>query len=230
VFLSLQSCRNSEANAEHINKLNLSKAAAYNMQLGLSYLNQGDRPRAKVKLLTALKQEPTSAQAHAGMAYYFEQTNEISQAKKYYLKAISLSSDEGAQLNNYGTFLCRQGDYKTAEIYFLKAVKDMNYVHTAGAYENAGFCALAIPNNEKAQFYLTKALDQDPLRRESLYELVKLKSSMKHDNEALNLLQKHQDLVSNDRVLLSLGKNLAKKMKQFDLASEYESRFKIINY
>ena len=62
-------------------KPDLSKAASYNIQLGLGYLKQGDRPRAKKKLLTALKQEPNSADANAAMAYYFEQTSELEQAR-----------------------------------------------------------------------------------------------------------------------------------------------------
>nr|WP_241480565.1 type IV pilus biogenesis/stability protein PilW [Legionella norrlandica] len=147
----------------------------------------------------------------------------MDQAKLYYHKAILLSGNDGAQLNNYGAFLCRQGDYKNAEIYFLKAVKDQNYVNTSGAYENAGLCAMAVPDDEKAMLYFTKALNQDPSRKESLYELVKLQSKMEHDKEALDLLQKHPDLVLNDKVLLALAKDIANKTDQYSLAAEYES-------
>ena len=122
--------------------------------MGLGYLKQGDRPRAKKKLLTALEQEPTSPDVNSAIAYYFEQTKELKQAEKYYLKALSLAGNSGAQLNNYGTFLCRQGDYKKAENYFLKAVKDVQYVNTAGAYENAGLCALSDPMMIKPSFIL----------------------------------------------------------------------------
>lgn len=155
-------------------KPDLGRAASYNVQLGLSYLKQGDRPRAKKKLLTAFEQEPASPDVNSALAYYFEQTKELDQAEKYYLKAISLTGSGGPQLNNYGAFLCRQGDYKNAEKYFLKAVNDLQYIHTAGAYENAGLCALSVPNDEKALFYFTKALNQDPSRKVSFYELLKL--------------------------------------------------------
>src|SRR5580704_10911769 len=104
-----------------LKKPDLKKAAAFNVQLGMGYLKQGDRPRAKKKLLIAMQQAPDSSDVNAAMAYYYEQTNELDQARKYYLKALSLSSNAGAQLNNYGTFLCRQGQYKEAELYFLKA-------------------------------------------------------------------------------------------------------------
>src|SRR5690242_7983555 len=109
--LLLQACiHNKESEKLSYKKPDLRKAASYNVQLGLGYLKQGDRPRAKKKLLTALEQEPTSADVNSAMAYYFEQTGEQNQAEKYYLKAITLSGNKGAQLNNYGAFLCRQGD------------------------------------------------------------------------------------------------------------------------
>lgn len=226
IVLGCQHNEEDENESTSNKKVDLSKAASYNVQLGLGYLKQGDRSRAKKKLLTALDQEPHSAEVNAALAYYFEQSSEIDEARKYYLKALSLSSNGGAQLNNYGTFLCRQGEYEKAETYFLKAVKDMQYVHTAGAYENAGLCALAIPNNEKAKLYFSKALKQDPSRRGSLYELVKLESKMGHDSEALSQLQKYPDLVLNDSVFLSLAMDIARQAGNESLAAQYEASFK----
>lgn len=222
----LQSCQNTEDSTPVKNKPDLGKAASYNVQLGLGYLKQGDRPRAKKKLLTALEQEPDSADVNAALAYYFEQTSELTEAKKHYQKALDLSSNGGAQLNNYGTFLCRQGEYKKAETYFLKAVKDVQYIHTSGAYENAGLCALEIPDYDKAKLYFNNALNQDPSRRESLYELVKIESRQGHDKEALELMQKHPDLVLNDRIFLSLAKDIASKAGNYTIAAEYESNFR----
>lgn len=227
VLVLIQGCQHAENNENETNKkTDLSKAATYNVQLGLGYLKQGDRPRAKRKLLTAMEQEPESADVNAAMAYYFEQTSELEEAKKYYLKAIALSSNSGAQFNNYGTFLCRQGEYKKAESYFLKAVKDVKYVHTSGAYENAGLCALEVPDIEKARLYFSKALNQDPSRRESLYELAKMESKMGNDGKALELLQQHPDLVLNDRVFLSFAKSVAEKAGNQVLVAEYENSFK----
>lgn len=223
----LQACQQTKTTQAPPNdKKDLNKAASYNIQLGLGYLKQGDRPRAKKKLLTALEQEPKSPDANASIAYFFEQTNELDQARKYYLKAISLSSNGGSQLNNYGTFLCRQGEYKKAEMYFLKAVKDEQYIHTGGAYENAGLCALAVPDYNKAKEYFTTALNQDPSRNTSLYELVKIESKEGHDAVALELLQKNPELVLNDMIFLSLAKDIASKAGKYEIAAEYENTYK----
>lgn len=222
----MHACKNTDPDENvplNKKKADLVKAASYNTQLGLGYLKQGDRPRAKKKLLTALEQEPNSPDVNAAMAYYFEQTTEMDEAKKYYLKAIALSNNGGAQLNNYGTFLCRQGDYKKAETYFLKAIADVQYVNTAGAYENAGLCALEIPDADKAKDFFTKAINQDPSKKESLYELVKIESKRGNDAQALELLQQHPDLVLNDRLFLSFAKDIANKAGKYNIAAEYES-------
>lgn len=220
----LQACHHNDENEEPTRKKpDLSKAAAFNVQLGLGYLKQGDRARAKKKLLNALKQEPLSPDVNAALAYYFEQSSEMDEAKKYYLKAISLSSNGGAQLNNYGAFLCRQGDYKKADTYFMNAVQDIQYVNTAGAYENAGLCALEIPDLERAKGHFINALKHDPSKRVSLYELVKLESKTGNDSAALKQLQKYPELVLNDTEFLSLAKEIANKAGNQALAAEYEN-------
>lgn len=226
--LLLQACTHNNGASEQqiLKKPDLTKAAAYNVQLGLGYLKQGDRPRAKKKLLTALEQEPKSVDANSAMAYYFEQTSEPLQAKTFYLKALSLAGNAGAQLNNYGAFLCRQGDYKQAEFYFLKAAADLRYVHTAGAYENAGLCALSVNQVEQAKPYFIKALNQDPSRKVSFYELVKIETKSGHNASAYALIQNHADLVLNDRTLLFLAKEVAEKAGQYDVAAMYKQTIK----
>lgn len=228
--LTLQGCQNNEKaddpQIKPAKQADLTKAASFNTQLGLGYLKQGNRPRAKQKLLLALQQAPQSADVNAALAYYFEQTNEFDESRSYYLKALKYSNNSGAQLNNYGAFLCRQGNYKKAETYFLKAVQDVQYLNTSGAYENAGLCALEIPDYDKATLYFTTALNQDPSRKQSLYELVKLESKIGHNSEALALLQQHADLVLNDRVALSLAQEIASNAGKTNLANEYEQRLK----
>jgi type IV pilus assembly protein PilF len=170
----LQACQQRTANVVSWAKAQPTQAASYNTQLGMAYLKQGDRPRAKRKLLRALDLAPNSADVNAAMAYYLEKTGDLKEAHSYYQKALSLAPNSGAQLNNYGAFLCRLGQYKEAEAYFLKAVKDIHYVHTAEAYENAGLCAAAIPDYPKAENYFKRALKHDPKRRQSFHELVTL--------------------------------------------------------
>lgn len=230
-LLFLQACQwSEEANVEKIAKENKrNDAAAYNTELGLSYLKQGNRPRAKKKLLIAMELAPSSPNVNSALAYYFEKTGEADQAQKYYNKALALAPESGAQLNNYGTFLCRLGKYEDSEVYFLKAVKDVNYIHTAAALENAGLCASAIPNYKKATSYFIRALEQDPQRKQSLYELASIEIKEKHPEIALSYLQKYKELSLNDSTLLAMAIVAAHKTGQTATEAEYQLRLSKFN-
>ena len=165
------------------------KAAAFNVQLGLGYLKNGQMQRAKSKLLMALSEDPNNPEPNGAMAYYLETTGDLPQAEVFYKKAMSLSG-KGPELNNYGTFLCRHSRYVEAQKYFMQAVSDLNYLNTAGAYENAGLCALANHTPMQAAHYFQKALEQDPRKRQSLFQLSKIYYEQKKYTEAALLLQR----------------------------------------
>lgn len=227
----LQSCQsNTAARTEKLSQQKRkAETVSYNLQLGLGYLEQGNTSRAKKKLLYALDLEPTSTEANGAMAYYLEKTGDSEGAKKYYLRALVLAPGNGAVLNNYGTFLCRHKQYEEAISYFLKATQDAHYLHSAGAYENAGLCAEAIPNNTKAEFYFEKALEQDPLRKQSLYELTTLLLKQNKSQQALQYLQQYQDIALNDPALLKVAMDVAQQTGKDDLEKNYKLRLGQLN-
>lgn len=149
-------------------------AANYNADLGLAYLKQGDIRLAKSKLLLAESQSPNDPLILDSMAYFLETTGEIETAERYYLQAIKYSPKEGAVQNNYGAFLCRHKRYRESIEHFLLAAQDTHYLNTASVYENAGLCALKIPDKKLAKEYLQKSLANDPGRKTTKKELAKL--------------------------------------------------------
>lgn len=165
IFLTTAVCADESNNA---------KAAATNAQLGLAYLNKNMYPQAQSRLQTALQEDPKSPASWYSMAYYYEKTNNLKLADQYYQKAISIDPHSGSAYNNYGTFLCRQGNYKAAISEFLTAINQKDYAFVAGAYENAGMCALRIPNRPLAEQYFEKAIDNNPNMPYSLLCLARL--------------------------------------------------------
>ena len=212
IFLFLQAC---QITPQQISGTR--NAALYNTQLGLVYFAQGDRVRAKRKLLIALKQDPQSVNAHAAMAFYLEKTGDKQLAESFYQQAVALSSGDGAQMNNYGAFLCRQKRYHSAEQYFLLAVKDKQYIHTAAAYENAGLCAETLSDYSKARYYFNKALEQEPLRKQSLYELLLIDVTLKQYKQAMTKINAHQDLILKDPALFALAEQISKAYKKAEI-------------
>lgn len=148
--------------------------AKINIQLGMAYLDQHHTQRAKEKFLKALDEAPNSPDAWYAMGYFLEATGDREQAKKYYTKSVDLAPEKGEVQNNYGTFLCRSGQYQEAIQHFQLAIKDITYVESAGAYENAGLCALKIPDKKLALSFLNKSIEQDPDRASVYLELAEL--------------------------------------------------------
>jgi type IV pilus assembly protein PilF len=165
------------------------KTAKINTQLGMAYLQRHDVQLAKQKLLLALEQAPSLPEAWYTMAYYLEATGDSAKANQYYQKALALAPKNGEVQNNYGTYLCRSGSYQNAIQHFLSAVEDPQYLNTASAYENAGLCALKIPNQQLAMRYFNHALMQDPNLPTSLIELAAFHFQQKNYAAAKEKLQ-----------------------------------------
>ncbi|MCD6056195.1 MAG: pilF [Gammaproteobacteria bacterium] len=233
LFLTITGCTSSSSNTEKrgqelsVNSnYDLKRAASINTQLGLAYLKKGDVSRAKGKLLLAIEQNPSDPLAQGAMGYFYEQTGNKTLAKQYYLKSISLAPHRGGPKNNYGTFLCRQGEYKESLPYFTEAVADQDYLQTAEAYENAGLCALMIPDKKTAQRYFEKAVLNDPRRDRALLELADIEFSEGLYNKAKQDLERFHQLDSPTARSLLLGINIADKTGDKTSAANYAAMLK----
>lgn len=224
-----QSSRQSEANlayhhgqdAPRTKHRDLAKAARLNVQLGLGYMKTGKMQRAKQKLLLAIDQAPKNALVYDAMAYFKEITGNHGEANQLYLKALKLEPTNGTPLNNYGGFLCRQHQYKESLNYFLEATKDRSYLKVADAYENAGLCALEIPDKAKAREYFIAAMKNDPRRTLSLYELSELDYSDGNLKKAATEIDNYFRLAQPDPGTTLLAYKINKRLNRNDEATKY---------
>ena len=195
--------------------------ADINIQLGIAYLQSGDPARAKQKFLMAMQQAPNYSASWYGMGYYLEKIGDKSEAERYYLKAVQLAPHAGAAQNNYGTFLCRQKQYKKAIEHFMIAVNDPSYLSGAEAYENAGICALQIPDKQLAENYFQKAIQIDPQRPLALMELTKLKSAQGEYRVALEYMERYLSSYQPTKATLTLAIGIAQKAHDQALEIKY---------
>jgi type IV pilus assembly protein PilF len=135
----------------------LKAAALLNAELGLRYLRAGQTARAQEKLDLALKQNPHSATVQQAWGYFYILMGNQRAAIPFYNRSIHLAPDRGDIQNNYGVHLCQMGQYRQSLPHFDKAVRDPKYAHRASAYENAGQCAMKIPDKKLAREYFRKA-------------------------------------------------------------------------
>ncbi len=169
------------------------QAAEINVKLGLGYLQQNNVPRAKEKLLLALKQDPKSAAANSAMAYFLERSGDVKDAEKYYQKAIKVAVVKGGPENNYGTFLCRQSRYDEAQKYFHKAAADTTYANTDQVYENAGLCAMLNSDTYTAEQYFVKAIKINPRLTTALLQVAMIEYNLANYKPASQYIQQYND-------------------------------------
>lgn len=204
--------------------INYVEAAKINTQLAAFYIQQGNYDLAKQKLLIALKQNNHYPYTYSVLAYYNEKTGDNESAEKNYRQAIKLAPNDGTFHNNYGRFLCLNKKYTGSLVEFNLAVSDKNYIDTSGAYENAGLCALKIPNDALAEQYFSQAINQNPNLSVSLYELSIIEYQFKKYQLAKMHLWQYSQLVPVDRDAALLGIKIAKKTKDGQSQKYYEEK------
>lgn len=195
------------------------RASRLYIELGLAYLKEGQIGRAKTKLMRAQKLSPNLPEVHYAMGFYKETVGELDQAKRHFLDAIAQSPKSGEARNNYGTFLCRQGQYEEAEIQFVKATKDPEYAQVAEALENAGLCIIQTKNIAKATQYFERAVRMDSRRAEALIELAYIKFNEGVFSEALEYHSLYESQAEHTPRSLWLGIKVAEKYNLKDKAA-----------
>lgn len=152
-------------------------AAAYNVQLGIAYMNQGDLAQAKDKLDRALKENPGSADVHSARAYLFEHMNDPTQADAEFRTALRIAPHDPQIVNNYAVYLCQNGRTDEGVKRFLEAAHNALYQTPWAAYTNAGVCLHTAKRDDEARLNLERALQIRPNFAEATYQLAGLEFS-----------------------------------------------------
>jgi type IV pilus assembly protein PilF len=149
-------------------------AAAYNVQLGIAYMNQGDLERAKDKLDRALQQDPDSADVHSARATLFARLGNADKADAEFRTALRLAPHDPRMVNNYAVYLCQNGRTDDGVKRFLEAAHNGLYPTPEAAYTNAGVCQRAAKRDDEARTNFTKALEVKPNFAEAEFQLANL--------------------------------------------------------
>jgi type IV pilus assembly protein PilF len=149
-------------------------AAAYNVQLGIAYMNQGELERAKDKLDRALSQDPDSADVHSARATLFARLSKPEQADAEFRTALRLAPNDPRMQNNYAVYLCQSGRTDDGVKRFLEAAHNALYPTPEAAYTNAGVCLHAAKRDAEARENFARALQVKPSFAEAAFQLANL--------------------------------------------------------
>jgi len=168
ILLLLAAC----ATPQHPNKVR--DAAAYNVQLGMEYLHQGDVALAKDKLDRALAEAPNSADVHSARAMLFERMHDTDKADAEFRTSLRLAPHDPDVVNNYAVYLCQTGRTDEGVRRFEEAAHNALYRTPEAAYTNAGVCLRAAKRDDEARANFGRALQSRPNFAEAAYQLTEL--------------------------------------------------------
>ncbi|OOF59683.1 type IV pilus biogenesis/stability protein PilW [Rodentibacter myodis] len=150
---------------------NKRQAAKARVELALGYLQQNNLPQAKQNLDKALEHDKNYYFVHSAFAYFYQLQGEVNGARESYLQAIKLDDKQGDTYNNFGTFLCGQGQFEQAFQAFERALSSPHYYRQADTYENMALCAQASNQKDVYQQAINKLRQIDQARAEKLNQI-----------------------------------------------------------
>lgn len=182
------------ATSSGISDANAVKASSINTELGSAYLSQGDFARANEKLLKALEQNPENADAHSVFALLQMRLGQFDKANTAFKRALRIAPEDSAILNNYGIYLCNQGEPAEALKNFAKALSDPLYPTPEFAYTNAGVCMIQTNDLNKAEAYFKTALNRNPQYAPAVYQMAVVSEKKTQNNIAWNYLMRFYNM------------------------------------
>lgn len=200
------------------------EAAQLNAQLGAQYLSNDRLQLAKDKLDKALRQDPDNAEAHAVYGLLSMRLNQPEQAREHFETALDLRPDDPQILNNYGTFLCDEGDADAGVDRFLQAAENPLYDTPSYAYANAGRCALRANKLDEAQAHLRHALERDPQMASALYDLARLEFQRGRLQKARDYVERYHEVATPAPESLWLASRVERALGNRANAEEYGKR------
>ena len=199
------------------------KAAETNTALGQGYMQRGQYEIALEKLKRAVAFDHSYAPAHTVLAILYETIGELDLAEKEYAEAVKIDPGDGDINNNYGAFLCSIGKGKEAYKYFQKAVKDPFYKTPEVAYANAGKCALAQRDLDKADVFLRQSLKYNDKLPSALIAMAEVSYQKGNYLRARAFLQRFGAVGAWDEDSLLLGYRIESKLGDAESANRYRS-------
>lgn len=226
--LALAACTTTEMQpSAGQSKPDLKEAARLNTQLGIDYMRKGQFEFALEKLEKALEQDDELGIAHSAIALVYQRQGETRLAGKHYREALSINSNDAVTLNNFGIFLCGQGEVADAEKIFLRAAKNKDNQIPADAWANAGVCLRNEPKaRDRAEGYLREALRLNPNHANALAQMAQINFDKKDYLRCRAFLQRYEINARHTAQTLLLFARTERALGDHSSARSFERRLR----
>lgn len=196
------------------------ESARVHTELGAEYLRLKRYEVALEEFHTAIERSPSYALAYNGLGLVNAALGDTKGAEAAFQQAIALQPTNSESRNNYGRFLCDQGQYEASQKEFLLALKNPLYKTPQVAYYNAGVCALRSQHLQQAETFFNQALQADANTHPAAYQLALIQFNRQQFAAALTTLQTQLESAPSPESLL-LAVRLSRALKQDEEARFY---------
>lgn len=200
--------------------------AELRMALGAGYLQEGALDVALQELEQSLQLNPRNAKAHATMALLQLRLGKPQAAGEHYRRALALAPSDPEIRNNYGVYLCSQGQAREADAQFRCAIANPLYRTPAMAYTNAAECALRHGDGPRAETDLLTAVQLDPGFAAASLMLADLQFSKGDARAARDHLARYIRSAGQTPAGLALGIRVETVLGDLDRAASYRMLLK----
>jgi len=196
------------------------RQAQAKMDLGKSFLADGNSTAGLNELLRAAEMDPSNPDIHNELALAYREVGMYSEAITHGNKAIELRPNFSEAYNNLGTFYLMLGKWDLAIQCFARALDNTVYATPHFAYNNLGFAYHKKGDFRKAVASYLKAIQARPSFSRAHHNLGITYEAMKQWDDAVKAYKESIRYAPDNPVShLSLGK-LYLKIDKPSLASE----------
>jgi type IV pilus assembly protein PilF len=189
------------------------QAAAYNVQLGTAYLQQGQYAVAREKLERALEQNAKDPNVHTSLALLYDRTGEPKLADKHFREALRLAPDKPDVSNNYAVYLCKNGRVDEGVERFTAVAANRYYRTPEVALTNAGICLRQAKRLEEAQPRFSAAIKARPNYADATVQLASLLVERNQVPEARKVVDTYINAFKPNPEVLFAAVNVARAAK-----------------
>jgi len=200
------------------------EAARLNLDLGVSYFQQGKFEAALAKLDKSIEANPSNAAAYRVKALVYMRLGDSARAEASYRQAVRHGGDDQSALNDLAVYLCRQEDgYQEALRLFDRSIEVPAYQFRHEVLTNAGKCAKQY-DLVKAEEYLRRAVSISPQYPDALYHLADVTYQSEQYLPARAFIERCLAVTETEPVLLFLAWQIESALGDQVAAQTYRSR------
>ncbi|MBW8773546.1 MAG: type IV pilus biogenesis/stability protein PilW, partial [Stenotrophomonas sp.] len=184
----------------------------------------GNLDAAERKVREALKLAPEAPDALVLQAGIDDRRGRTRQAGENFRKAAELAPQRGDVLNNYGAWLCQQGQPAESLAWFDRALQAPGYATPGEAQANAGSCALDAGQLERAERDLRAALVAAPANPVALESMAQLSFRQGRFMEARAFAERRIAAAPATRSVLQLASQIEARLGDRAASDRYLQR------